>query len=351
MKRILFALTLVLLWQSAEANSQSIAEAARKERERRAAEGKTAPVITTTGSSSKSNANSAPAAGNASRSSVAVAAPAGDRTGGRKTDPEVGASITIQPGWQWSPSRNDPYNPTLAVHCPDEKIACQVQLSSWLIPLNQTQLTHDDRNFAQRIDGGRVLSRRDMTVAGYPAHDVIIDTGSGRVRGVAIVVPGVRRYWFRFKAVDITEFQPRDKYDAYASDFEQILQSFAPLGRPEKEGPNATPSGVLLNEESLAKAIVGAIASYERYCKEDNGKYFPLEEVVRGCGIPELVGTLKPDDIYNDPDYTYELTLTGDSFAVTATPKRSGIGAFLGDGKHIYFNPKGRATRSDRVIE
>jgi hypothetical protein len=230
---------------------------------------------------------------------------------------------------------------------------CQIQLSSSLIPLNQAQMTDELRNYTQWHDGGRVLSRRDTTVASYPAHDVIIDTGSGRIRGVVILVPGVRFYWFRFKAVDLSQFEPRDKYDDYASDFEQILQSFAPLPRPapEKEGPNAWPGGVLLQAEASAKSTLELIASVERYCKEDHGKYFPMADVVRGCGDPKLVDGFKPEDVYSDPDYSYELTLTGDSFEVRATPKRSGIGSFLFDGTHLHFNPKGQATRSDRVVD
>src|SRR5215831_86907 len=138
MKRIFFALTLVLVWQSAAANSQSIAEAARKERERQAAAGNAAPVV---------------------RSSAPPAATAGDRTGGRKTDPEVGASITIQPGWEWSPSQNSPANPTLTVHCPGQRTyGCQVQLDSLVIPLNQTQIIDEERWATKQTDRGRVLS-------------------------------------------------------------------------------------------------------------------------------------------------------------------------------------------------
>jgi len=220
-----------------------------------------------------------------------------------------------------------------------------------VIPLNQTQITDEERWATKQTDRGRVLSERETTVKGYPALDVMIDTGSGRVRLVAIVVPGVRRYRFRFKAVDLTQFQPRDQYDEYASTFEQMLQSFAPLGRSELQGPNARLSAVLLNEEQDAEAMVSGLAFYEDFCKEEKGKYFPLEEVVRGCDIPSLADGFDPQHILNNPDYTYKLTLTDSSFEVTATPKRSGIGGFFGDGKHIYFNPKGPATRSDRVVE
>src|SRR5262249_24963910 len=152
------------------------------------------------------------------------------------------------------------------------------------------------------------------TVAGYPALDVMIDTGSGRVRIVAIVVPGIRRYLFRFKAVDLTQFQPRDQYDEYASTFEQILQSFAPLGRTELQGTNACLSSVLLNEEQDAKAMVSGMVFNEHFCKEEKGKYFPFEEIVRGCGIPTLADGFDPEHIFNNPDYTYRLTLTGNSF-------------------------------------
>ena len=48
--------------------------------------------------------------------------------------------------------------------------------------------------------------------------------------------------------------------------------------------------------------------------------------------------------------YDATVELKKDGFEVTATPRKGGLGGFFYDQKHLYYNPKGKASRSDTVL-
>jgi hypothetical protein len=54
-----------------------------------------------------------------------------------------------------------------------------------------------------------------------------------------------------------------------------------------------------------------------------------------------------------DTDYRYTLVVSGNSVRIAAIPRRAGLGGWLAIGgffAHIYYNPRGPASETDKKI-
>jgi hypothetical protein len=105
----------------------------------------------------------------------------------------------------------------------------------------------------------------------------------------------------------------------------------------------------LKSEEQVAFLIVYGIWNLEDACLDESGagRLCTLEELARGVRT-QGGGTigLKVDPGL-DTNYTYDVTIVGDSCMIRAVPRVAGLGAFgmagslLRGGSNFYYNPKG----------
>ena len=101
--------------------------------------------------------------------------------------------------------------------------------------------------------------------------------------------------------------------------------------------------------ELEARYAVYMISLTLTWCVEELGRPCTLNEIMDGVPTKsqsEIKLNLKRD-LRRDRDYEYRIASSGTDFEVSATAKRSGAGGFIRIGKQVYFNPQGPASAGD----
>lgn len=253
----------------------------------------------------------------------------------------------------------------LTMDCGTEFI-CYLLVRSRALPRPQDTITEADRQAWNQWrvsnwgDGLRVLAAgREVRVAAYPAYDVTRASppddeipGKNHLRSVFVLVPEAQRiYEFHLYTIGRPSVE-------LLSVFEAVLDSFAPLGKASAEETEAAALAARLSEaEKVAIGATLGLAYLEMSCKDLTGKFLPLEQLLQeGCeGTTasgyrgEIAGGRTPTP---DPNYDYRLTVRQDGFAVSAVPRRAGVGGFLflSDTQELHYNPKGAATGGNTVL-
>ena len=111
----------------------------------------------------------------------------------------------------------------------------------------------------------------------------------------------------------------------------------------------------LSQEEKIALMFIEAFGSLENGCDLHLNRKCSLAELVAGPRSPGWnIGRLKYDPA-RDPNYEYTITVTGNGWVASATPRRAGLGGFFTDGTRgmiadSYFNANGPATAKDKRL-
>lgn len=106
-------------------------------------------------------------------------------------------------------------------------------------------------------------------------------------------------------------------------------------------------------EERLAHEYLVAISLLEdSECKPHLHRLCTLEELAAGIEVePGRMAGFKPGkDPARDANFEYRLTIRDDAYEVSATPRRSGLGALFHDGGVGHYNPDGPATKEDPSV-
>ncbi len=107
-------------------------------------------------------------------------------------------------------------------------------------------------------------------------------------------------------------------------------------------------------EEQRAHLYLHAIGDLENeYCEPDLKRFCSLAELEQGVEVNpgRTVGFRAGMGPSSDPNYEYRLTLHDDSYEVSATPRRPGLGGLVYDGFMAHYNPNGSATKEDPGVE
>ena len=155
----------------------------------------------------------------------------------------------------------DPSSPYLLIDCvPSQPNSCWLMVKSTDVPKGKTITEADRRRWDARKHpryqvSTRPVSSRDLQVAGYPAHEVIVQNENsphGRTRTVYVLASDVGRLFeFSFSAAGGSQ----DRYAEFAPAIEAVLQSFSPFSRAHAElSEEAIP-------ESLKASAKGAAAA------------------------------------------------------------------------------------------
>jgi len=153
----------------------------------------------------------------------------------------VGVRLAIPQGWK-AREIPDPVRPHLIIDCfPDQPNSCWLMVKSRPVRVSDTAITDADRRIwdaakhPRHRTPARLVSSRDLRVAGYPAHEVIVQNVNEpqeRIRTVYVLAHDVRRLFeFSFSA----SWGSEDHFDEYEPAFEAALKSFSPLARAAPE--------------------------------------------------------------------------------------------------------------------
>lgn len=123
-----------------------------------------------------------------------------------------------------------------------------------------------------------------------------------------------------------------------------------PSAAPAGAGPIAGP-GKRKPEEDRALGNLITMASVEKDCREILGRYASLDQMRKGCVAPGFsISLARANDPDNDPAYDYRLSVRADGYELSVAPRRPGFTGYFTDGKNLYENPSGAATRQSRNL-
>jgi hypothetical protein len=110
----------------------------------------------------------------------------------------------------------------------------------------------------------------------------------------------------------------------------------------------------LQQEEKIAVVFMEAISTMEDDCRHHLNRRCSLDELVKGPQSSDgSIGKLRFDPA-KDPNYTYTITITGNSWVANANPRHAGLGGFFYDGgtsiARSYYNANGPATVQDERL-
>ncbi|MBI1738974.1 MAG: hypothetical protein HYR58_06980 [Acidobacteria bacterium] len=278
----------------------------------------------------------------------------------------VGVRLAIPGSWRLRPEEelgSSGRLETMWIECdPQNSYGCLVTVHSHALPGPKASFTDEewqvweDRRPKNIAGPFLQLSSRNLAVAGHSAREVMRQQKGelpALVRSVFVLVPQSRRvYEFNFFVMS------GKRFEEFAPAFESVLQSFVPLGEAtveqtaqaaEKEQSDALIKQLSAAEKEAASGLLG-LALMVAGCKDVFGRFPSLQEATAGCKGPSwTLGALQPNPLRN-PNYQFRLTTSGESFEITAVPKRPGLGGMLCDGTEVYYNQKGPASRADKVI-
>ena len=146
-------------------------------------------------------------------------------------DRNVGVRLKVPQNWTSSGRGND-----LFIDCAPDKNdqgrpECYFTIRRVVAPDGQKAITEADRatwdSWATAKGMRKVLSTKDITVAGFPAHEIVVKTGAYRLRRVMILVPGKGEVFdSSFIAMGKND---KDEYDAYNPAFAAALATLVPI--------------------------------------------------------------------------------------------------------------------------
>ncbi len=146
-------------------------------------------------------------------------------------DGEVGVRLVLPPGWK---VMSEPYSPSLELACPPipgQSFLCFLIVTSSFrgyLPEGKNTITEADLKpiYAAIPETDRVSSRY-LSVAGYPAHELVYydrkEFPQARVRAVIVFAGDIRRTFGFILVVDRERFAERESL------LDPILKSFSPL--------------------------------------------------------------------------------------------------------------------------
>jgi Raf kinase inhibitor-like YbhB/YbcL family protein len=212
-----------------QGGDQTLGELARRERERRQAQAEQ---------------------GDAGRTAVANEA--------------VGVRLLIPQNWK-AREILDPTSPHLLIDCvPAHPNSCWLMVKSTVLPSAKSEITDADRGLWDARKHPRYairthrVSSRDLQVAGYPAHEVIVQNENPpreRTRTVYVLDQGVGRLFeFSFSAA----WQSQDHFAQYERAIDAAIQSFSPLARAAAElDEQAIPASLKVSARTPQKGREG----------------------------------------------------------------------------------------------
>jgi len=103
------------------------------------------------------------------------------------------------------------------------------------------------------------------------------------------------------------------------------------------------------DEEMAIGQVCGLSIMEALICKQPMKRWCTMEELVKGDPGANRRG------IGRDPNagatkYRYVIAVSSADIAISAIPRKSGLGGFLNDTTGVYFNADGPATRADKKI-
>ena len=112
----------------------------------------------------------------------------------------------------------------------------------------------------------------------------------------------------------------------------------------------------LKQEEQVALMVMEAIEMLEDDCELHAKHYCTMEELVARPKTTDgwRMRKLKFDPNKTDPNYTYKITVAGNNWQASATPKKAGLCGLLNidhNGRELYYNAKGAATAKDQELK
>jgi hypothetical protein len=148
-------------------------------------------------------------------------------------DTNVGVRLSIPKNWEWKSRGSD-----IFINCAPGKgepgrPGCFFTVRKITAPPDQRAITDADRakwKAWTNANGMRpIISTRDFTVAGFPAHEIVSKSGNKpaavRQRRVMVLIPGTGRVldaWF------IATWGDKDYYDQYNPAFAAALETLVP---------------------------------------------------------------------------------------------------------------------------
>jgi hypothetical protein len=160
--------------------------------------------------------------------SILIANPAPVVAQARQIVTELGMRLLLPTNWEWF--RRD--SNEIFINCSPEKIegfGCSLIVTERKAPAGQTAITDADRrlwrSWQLATGGSRIISSRDITLAGYPAYEIISEDPLRSMQVFVLVPKTSRQYEIAFAAGS-----PANKnadYYRYKPAADAALQTFA----------------------------------------------------------------------------------------------------------------------------
>ncbi len=127
-----------------------------------------------------------------------------------------------------------------------------------------------------------------------------------------------------------------------------------PSSEASSPGERAPAQGEYRPEEELALQYICAFDVLEAiYCNSHLKRFCTVDELAEGVETEpgKVEGFKKGKDPRLDPNYEYRVTIRGDTFEVSAIPRKPGLGGFFNDAYGTYYNPKAEASNKDKGVK
>ncbi len=163
---------------------------------------------------------------------IAISGPAIAQSTKVVEDKDVGVRLSIPKNWESRSRDRDIYIDCAPGKDDRGRPACYFTVRKVKAPADQKAITDADKaKWKGWVDAGGmrpIVSTRDLTVAGFPAHEIVAREGNARTdtrsRRVLILLPGTGRV---FDVSFVTMLDDKD-YDRYGPAFTAALETLAP---------------------------------------------------------------------------------------------------------------------------
>jgi len=160
--------------------------------------------------------------------SILIANPAPAVAQTRQIVAEIGMRLLLPTNWEWF--RRD--SNEIFINCSPEKtegFACSLIITQRTLPAGQTAITDADRrqwrSWQLATSSSRIVSSRDVILAGYPAYEIIGEDPLRSMRVFVLVAKTGRLYEIAFAAG--TPANKNADYYRYKPAADAALQTFA----------------------------------------------------------------------------------------------------------------------------
>ena len=352
-------LTLGQILSMAQESGTSLADFARKERERKKDAAQPKTVYTNEGAvnASQQDTSKTPSGSAA----AALSASAGKAAPLNVVGLGVGVGLVVPPEMQMSKKSSDQ---AVILDCKENAATCFARVESETIPAGKQAITDSDRKAWDERRPAHIAGKfsrdasRDLTVASYPAYEVMLrDEQSRRLRVVYVLATEARRlYAFNFQGASPSA----DEFDKWAPVFEAVLQSFRPTASASVQPQIASDFDGLSTAEKHALFLLMGFTGFEDGCKQTTGKYLAVEgttlsqDTGKACQSPGNQNRMDVAGIrqfLSETGYHLQVIVRGDGYDASVTSKQPGLRAFLTDGKRWFVSRKGPASHQDPSID